>query len=91
MTDPNASRKPRPGLGRGLSALMGDIARRGIGAGIVDMSAQAQPGCRDREHTAKLATPKNADDGVGGKRGHGRRPSLLRRVTRGPCPLPPAM
>ena len=27
MTDPNASRKPRPGLGRGLSALMGDIAR----------------------------------------------------------------
>ena len=27
MTDPSASRKPRPGLGRGLSALMGDIAR----------------------------------------------------------------
>lgn len=27
MTEPTASRKPRPGLGRGLSALMGDIAR----------------------------------------------------------------
>jgi ParB family chromosome partitioning protein len=27
MTDSNTNRKPRPGLGRGLSALMGDIAR----------------------------------------------------------------
>jgi ParB family chromosome partitioning protein len=27
MTDSSATRKPRPGLGRGLSALMGDIAR----------------------------------------------------------------
>lgn len=27
MTDPATTRKPRPGLGRGLSALMGDIAR----------------------------------------------------------------
>ena len=27
MTESSTTRKPRPGLGRGLSALMGDMAR----------------------------------------------------------------
>lgn len=46
MTDPNAaaslSRKPRPGLGRGLSALMGDIEREEP----VSQGATSAPGLR---------------------------------------------
>ena len=45
MSEPGtpASRKPRPGLGRGLSALMGDIARACRQPGIARVRVALAP------------------------------------------------